>query len=50
MTDSADTSSIRDAVTQRLARRYRAELRFRVAGLAAVASAVGVLVLLLVAW
>ncbi len=47
MTDSADTSSIRDAVTQRLARRYRAELRFRVAGLAAVASAVGVLVLLL---
>lgn len=48
MTDTSDTTSIRDAVSRQLPRRYRAELRFRAAGLAAVASAVGILVILLI--
>lgn len=47
MTDTSDSTSIRDAVTRHLPRRYRAELRFRAAGLAAVASAVGILFVLL---
>ena len=47
MTDTSDLPPIRDAVSRNLARRYRAELRFRVAGLAAVAAAVGILVVLL---
>ena len=47
MTDTTQTPAIRDAVTQNLARRYRAELRFRAAGLAAVAAAVGILLVLL---
>jgi len=48
MTDTSDSTSIRDAVTRQLPRRYRAELRFRAAGLAAVASAVGILFVLLI--
>jgi len=48
MTDTSDSTSIREAVTRQLPRRYRAELRFRAAGLAAVASAVGILFVLLV--
>jgi phosphate transport system permease protein len=48
MTDTTDATPIRDAVSRQLPRRYRAELRFRAAGLAAVASAVGILFVLLV--
>jgi phosphate transport system permease protein len=47
MTDTPDTTSIRDAVNQHLARRYRAETRFQLAGLSAVAAAVGILAVLL---
>ncbi|WP_291841803.1 phosphate ABC transporter permease PstA [Maricaulis sp.] len=47
MTDTPDISPIRSAVSKNLGARYRAELRFRAAGLAAVAAAVGILVILL---
>jgi len=47
MTDTPDISPIRTAVSKNLGARYRAELRFRAAGLAAVAAAVGILVILL---
>ena len=47
MTDTPDISPIRTLVSKNLGARYRAELRFRAAGLAAVAAAVGILVILL---
>ena len=47
MTDRSDTSTIRAAVERRLAKRYRAERRFRIAGVTAVATAVGILAILL---
>ncbi|OLF81446.1 phosphate ABC transporter permease [Maricaulis sp. W15] len=47
MTDTPDISPIRSAVSKNLGARYRAELRFRAAGLAAVAAAVGILIVLL---
>jgi len=47
MTDKPDISPIRTAVRKNLGARYRAELRFRAAGLGAVAAAVGILVILL---
>jgi phosphate transport system permease protein len=47
MTDTPDISPIRNAVAKNLGARYRAELRFRAAGLAAVATAVGILIILL---
>lgn len=47
MTDTPDISPIRTAVSKNLGSRYRAESRFRAAGLAAVAAAVGILILLL---
>jgi phosphate transport system permease protein len=47
MTDPQSRSSIREVVAQRLAKRYRAELRFRTAGIGAIVIAVSVLVLLL---
>lgn len=46
MTDTADIPKLRQSVSQHLPRRYRAEMRFRVAGLSAVAIAVAILVLL----
>jgi phosphate transport system permease protein len=47
MTDPQSRSSIRDVVERRLAKRYRAELRFRTAGISAIVIAVTVLVVLL---
>jgi phosphate transport system permease protein len=47
MTDFKPRSVIREAVERRLAKRYRSELRFRSAGLAAIAISVTILVLLL---
>jgi phosphate transport system permease protein len=47
MTDTPDISPIRTAVRKNLGARYRAELRFRAAGLGAVATAVGILIILL---
>ncbi len=46
MTDTADIPKLRKSVSENLPRRYRAEMRFRVAGLSAVALAVAILVLL----
>ena len=40
MTDPAASLSIRERVERRLAQRYRAEMRFRAAGLGAVVAAV----------
>jgi phosphate transport system permease protein len=47
MTDFKPRSVIREAVERRLAKRYRSELRFRSAGLAAIVISVVILVLLL---
>lgn len=47
MTDTRRKSAIREAVEQRLAKRYRAEIRFRSAGVAAVLISVAILVALL---
>ena len=46
MTDSADLPKLRQTVSERLPKRYRAEMRFRVAGLSAVGIAVAILLLL----
>ncbi|WP_203291771.1 phosphate ABC transporter permease PstA [Maricaulis parjimensis] len=46
MTDTADIPKLRQAISDHLPRRYRAEMRFRVAGLSAVGLAVAILVLL----
>ncbi|WP_339738040.1 phosphate ABC transporter permease PstA [uncultured Maricaulis sp.] len=47
MTDSPRTFPVREDVERRLAKRYRAELRFRSAGLAAIAVAVAILCILI---
>lgn len=48
MTEPHKSQTIKEAVTARLARRYRAELRFRAAGLAAIFTAMLILLSLLV--
>jgi len=47
MTDPAPQTSLRDTLSERLPRRYRAELRFRAAGLGAVISAMAILLVLI---
>lgn len=47
MTDPTPQNSLRDTLAERLPRRYRAELRFRAAGLGAVMSAMAILLVLI---
>ncbi|WP_300527294.1 phosphate ABC transporter permease PstA [Maricaulis sp.] len=47
MTDQAPKTSLGETLAERLPRRYRAELRFRAAGLGAVISAVAILLVLI---